>query len=231
MSESDSRFDGLNLLAALEAAGGLGLAAWTWRFGPTGPIPMHFDLSGHVNRWGDRTEAALVMGGLTLVLSLCYVMMAAMVRGQPQDAPTRRSLRIGRIIIMAVGALIGGLFTYMTFGGFTPEAGNAAPARLLPSLLALIFLVVGALLGKTSPNPFVGVRTYWSMKSRLAWDKSNRLAGRLFFWIGLLGLAASLVAPPAPVSAALIVAIIVAAAASIIESWRVWRSDPDRSFP
>src|SRR5579862_6153953 len=113
MTESDSRFDGLNLLAALEAAACLGLAGWIWRFGPTGPIPMHFDLSGRVNGWGDRTGLAFLTASMTLLFTVCYLMMAAMVRGQPWDAPVRRGLRTGRIIIMTVGALMAALTAYM----------------------------------------------------------------------------------------------------------------------
>jgi uncharacterized membrane protein len=230
MTTTSSREGVLNLLAAAEGAAGLGLAAWIWRFGPTGPIPMHFDLYGRVDRWGGRTEAALMLGGLTVVMAVCYLMITAMASRLPPDAGSGRGLRTGRVIILAVGALIGLLMTYTTLGlGQSP--GHAMPARALPLILSLIFLVVGAPLGKTSPNPFVGVRTYWSMKSRLAWDKSNRLAGRLFFWIGLAGLGGAVIAPPAEVSVALILALIAAAALSIFESWRVWRADPDRSFP
>lgn len=226
-----SRDIALDLIALAEGVVGLGLAGWIWRFGPAGPIPMHFDFYGRVDRWGGRTEAALVIGGLTLVLGLCYLLMAAMAARQGEDSPTRRSMRIGKIILMATGALIAALLAYMTYGGTGQASGGGGPYKLLAPLLSLIFLVVGALLGKTSPNPFVGVRTYWSMKSRLSWDKSNRLAGRLFFWIGLIGLAATPLAPPPVVLAALVGAILLAAVLSIFESWRVWRNDPDRSFP
>jgi uncharacterized membrane protein len=221
--------DALNFLAAALGASGLGLAAWIWRFGPAGPIPVHLDLQGRVNRWGDRTEVALVLGGLTVLLGICYLMMAAMAHRQPRDSSTWRSLRIGRIILLVVGAMVGALLALMTYDPPAPD--GSATIQWLPAILSLVFLITGALLGKTSPNPFVGVRTYWSMKSRLAWDKSNRLAGRLFFWIGLGGLAATPMAPASEVLLGLLVAILAAAVLAVIESWRVWRADPDRSFP
>ena len=59
-------------------------------------------------------------------------------------------------------------------------------------------------------------------------DRSNRLAGRLFFWIGLAGLAAAPFAPQPLGVYALIGAILIAAALSVLESWRVWRDDPER---
>ena len=94
--------------------------------------------------------------------------------------------------------------------------------------LSLIFLLTGAFLGRVGPNPVVGVRTPWSYKSRLAWDRSNRLAGRLFFLIGLAGLVTAPWAVQPFALIALIVAVTIAAVWSAVESWRVWRSDPDR---
>ena len=95
--------------------------------------------------------------------------------------------------------------------------------------LALIMLATGVFLGKTGPNPFVGVRTFWSLRSRLALDRSNRLLGRLWFWLGLAGLAAAPLAPEPLGTMALIILIMGTVAAAVVESWRVWRSDPDRA--
>jgi uncharacterized membrane protein len=94
--------------------------------------------------------------------------------------------------------------------------------------VSLILLVLGAFLGRVAPNPVVGVRTPWSYKSRLAWDRSNRLAGRLFFLLGLIGLIAAPVAPQPLGALSLTGAALIVAALSVFESWRVWRSDPDR---
>lgn len=78
------------------------------------------------------------------------------------------------------------------------------------------------------PNALVGVRTPWTYASRLAWDKANRLAGRLFFWFGLLGFAAAPLVPQPAGMRAVVVATIAIAALAVFESWRVWRDDPER---
>ena len=65
-------------------------------------------------------------------------------------------------------------------------------------------------------------------KSRLAWDRSNRLAGRLLFVTGLAGLIAAPLAPQPLGTFCLIGAVLVVALWSVFESWRVWRGDPDR---
>jgi uncharacterized membrane protein len=222
--------DPWGVIAVMAALGALAMAAYIWRFGPPGAVPMHFDIRGRVDRWGDRHEAALLLAGVTGVISAAQLVLTVMARARAAEPSGRRGLRTGRIALTSANALVCLLVGEMTFTGFQPgEASDRS--RLMVGTLALIFLVSGALIGKTAPNPFVGIRTYWALKSRLAWDKSNRLAGRLFFWIGLCGLIAAPVADPAYVTTALIVAVLSAVGLSVFESWRVWRSDPDRNFP
>jgi uncharacterized membrane protein len=225
------RSDPLHPIALAEGAGALALAAYVWRFGPAGPIPMHFDLSGHVDRWGDRTQAALALAALTLGWGLVYLLLAAMDRAGAGDSPRSRGLKGARIVLMLVGLLVAAVPAWLVLPDVSPEQDPAGAQRALAAALSLAVLVVGALLGKTPPNAQVGVRTIWARRSRLAWDKSNRLAGRLLFWIGLGGLAATPIAPPAQALPALIVAIVGAGVLAMIESWRVWRADPDRSSP
>lgn len=118
------------------------------------------------------------------------------------------------------------LLTLVAFGRL--DGDNAGP-RLVLGGVSLLFLGIGAFVGRAKPNPLVGVRTYWSLRSRLSWDKSNRLAGRLFSLAGIAGLIAAAAAPP-PVAASVVTAgTIVAGVLPIYESWRVWRTDPART--
>jgi uncharacterized membrane protein len=225
------RRDRLHLVAIGEVVAALALAAYIWRFGPTGQLPMHFDSHGGVDRWGGRGEAALTLVGLTTMMAAFYLVLMSMSRGEAPDSSTRRGLRAGRIVVVAMSTFIALLTAVMVFARFAPGEPDPVVGRVVAGMLSALFLVVGALMGKAGPNPFVGVRVYWAFKSRLAWDKSNRLLGRLFFWIGLAGLVAAPFAPPGQEFQALILAITVAAVLAVIESWRVWRTDPERVRP
>jgi uncharacterized membrane protein len=113
----------------------------------------------------------------------------------------------------------------LAFGLIGANEGSGA---LMMVVVGAILAVSGAYLGKVGPNPLVGVRTPWTFASRLAWDKSNRLAGRLFFWGGLASFIAAPLAPQPLGMQATIAGALLAAAAAVFESWRVWRTDPDR---
>ena len=228
-SEPHPRPDPLDMAAGLVVVAMLALAAWLWRAGPVGPVPMHFDVHGGVDRWGDRTSLAEVEAATAAGFALIYGVMVWMSRGLAPDSPARRGQRAARLMLLSIAVMIAGISTAMAYGDFSsPEGGGR---RLMTALLALVFLVVGALMGKAAPNPFVGMRSYWTFKSRLAWDKSNRLMGRLYFWIGAAALIATPFVDPGIVTPALITAVILATAAAFIEGLRVWRNDPERHLP
>ncbi len=213
----------LNLATLVVVTVQLAYAIHVWLNGPTDPIPMHFGLNGEPDRWGDRTEAALLIGGLGF-LNLVVSGGMGLAASRTDDPARARSLRFGQLVSLIAMVGVTALIAAISVGGLDPANG----LQFHMAGLGLLFAVIGGYMGKVGPNPFVGVRTPWTYKSRLAWDRSNRLAGRLMFWMGLLGLIGSAFAPQ-PLGLGLLVgAIILAAALSIFESWRVWRSDPER---
>ncbi len=205
-------------------------AAFALYIGINGPaeatLPMHWNAEWRVDRWGTGMEFAVFFGGLTMIgLIVCFGMGLGAIRATAQGDPSRaRSLRLGQGITVFVFAVLGLMIVALTMGSVSAEASPA----LGMGALSLICLGTGAFLGRVAPNPLVGVRTPWAYKSRLAWDRSNRLAGRLMALTGVAGLIAAPVSPQPLGTFCLIGAILVVAAWSVFESWRVWRSDPDR---
>ncbi len=190
--------------------------------GPTELMPYHFGADGRADAWAGR-EA--IGGGIIALGLLTGVMAGGMgaAARRAEDRARARSLRFGQLLVLI--SLLG----VSLFAGATSICGLTSVGAALPMAgLSALFLLIGAVLGRVGPNPIAGVRTPWSYKSRLAWDRSNRLAGRLFFLIGLAGLAAAPVAPQPLGHLLLIGAVLLAALVSAIESWRVWRTDPDR---
>lgn len=199
-----------------------GLGVWTILAGPTELLPIHWNASGQADDWGSRE---LVGGGLVGLALLTLVLGGgmALASGRTDDPARARALRYAQLVVVLTLPLISLLIASASLSG-TTDIGGALPI----ALMSLVILLIGAFLGRVGSNPFVGVRTPWAFKSRLAWERSNRLAGRLFFVIGLVGLLTAPFAPQPLGLYAILSAIGVAAVWSVVESWRVWRADPDR---
>ena len=206
-------------------AGGLALAGCILAFGPTTPLPLHTGFTGAVDRFGGRGEVAALLAGMTLIGGLCWGVLEALRRRSPRP----QAFVAAQAVLLTAFGLIGLFEGVQVFGG---KAGlDVTSPRFHMASLALLFAAVGAFMGKVPQNPLVGVRTYWSRSSRLAWEKSNRLCGRLMLWTGVGGLAAAPFAPEPLGFRAVILLSLVTAAAAVFESWRVWRSDPERVAP
>ena len=210
--------DAFTVLAVL---GGAGAAAWIALEGPAGAMPVHFGWDGRPDRWGDRLELAGALAGVTALTGVAALGCRHYARRADSDARAR-GLFAAQEVVTAVLAVTIGLFLFLIL---SPDP--AAPQAHMV-ILSLLFIAIGGWLGRVGPNIGVGVRTPWTFKSRLAWDRSNRLAGRLYFWAGLAGLLAAPLSPQ-PLGLQMTgVAVLVATALAVFESWRVWRSDPDR---
>ena len=215
LSALDAATVGLSLIV-----GGLGL--WTVFAGPTELLPIHYTASGQADDWGTRE----VVGGALVAMAALTLLLGggmALAVQRTEDPARRRALRYAQLVVILSLPLVALLIASASLSGAT-DIGGALPV----ALMSLVLLLIGAFLGRVGPNPFVGVRTPWAYKSRLAWERSNRLAGRLFFLIGLAGLLTAPFAPRPLGLYAILVAICVAAVWAVIESWRVWRTDPDR---
>jgi uncharacterized membrane protein len=217
------RFTRLEAATGIVTAAQASLALLVATMPSAGPVPMHFDLAGRPDRWGDAREAAMVIALMAAISLLAGGGLAWSARSA--DEARRRGLAWGQIVLLLTTCIIAGMGALIAITG--GDGVSAAP-RISVMGMALLFAVIGAVMGKVAPNAMVGVRTPWSRASRLAWEKSNRLAGRLFFWLGLGGLVAAPALPIALANQILIGGVLLSAALSVFESWRVWRSDPER---
>ncbi|MDP1632993.1 MAG: SdpI family protein [Caulobacter sp.] len=212
------------VLAAAAAQALLALLVWTR--GSTGPIAMHFNITGEVDRWGGRGEMALVIGGLAVLTLVAGGALAMSAARREADAARRRGLAWAQTVLVTATCIIAAMM-----GGLAIAGAGAADHGLGLVLMAIcaLFVAIGAFMGKVAPNALVGVRTPWSLTSRLAWEKSNRLGGRLFFWGGLAGMILAPAAPQPLAMQVLVGAVLLIAGTTVFESWRVWRADPERN--
>ncbi len=74
---------------------------------------------------------------------------------------------------------------------------------------------------KARQNWFIGVRTPWTLSSEVVWDKTNRLAGKLFKGAGVL--AALGVIFPEYAILLILVPVILAAIYPVIYSYREYQ--------
>jgi len=102
--------------------------------------------------------------------------------------------------------------------------------RFIGLAVGAMFFVMGNVMGKLRPNWFFGVRTPWTLSSKRSWTHTHRLAGWVFVVGGMALITAGIVGRPIGVVIASVM-IVAGIVVSVVYSYFVWRSDPERVPP
>jgi uncharacterized membrane protein len=198
-------------------------AAIAWPHAPD-RIPVHWTINGQVDRYGGRFEGLLLM---PLVALGIYVLMLVLPRIDPGRANYARfrgaynAIRIALLVLFAVFYVVIQLWVW---------TGHADIALIAPLAMGIVSIVLGAVLGKIRPNWFVGIRTPWTLSSKVSWVRTHRAGGWLFMVVGLATIGATFISPRLAFWV-LIGGLIGGTVALVIYSYVLWRQDPDKIPP
>ena len=199
-------------------------AAVTWPRAPE-RLPVHWGLSGEVDRYGGRFEGLLALPMTALGVYLLLRYLPRLDPGHANYALFSGAYALIRLAVLGVIAALYGLVLITAWGRSVDVVG------LVPALVGGLLVVMGSVLGKVRPNWFVGIRTPWTLSSKLAWTKTHRLGGWLLIADGLaLIIVAGVLRPawaPGAVAAVLIGSVLLLS----VYSYLVWRTDPDKTPP
>lgn len=207
------------LVATLGVLGAMAaLSLWA---APSMPdrVPLHWNLSGEVDRYGGPLEALLLLPAITLGTSLLLWLLPAL---DPRKEHLRRSARAYNAVWIAALLFLLVLHATTVLGASTTL--DLPVLSIVPAAVGALFVVIGNYLPKTSSNWFLGIRTPWTLTSERAWQRTHRLGGFLFVLLGAVLIGASLLDDPAtPLIAgagAMVIAVV-----SIVYSYLVWRRE------
>jgi uncharacterized membrane protein len=129
-----------------------------------------------------------------------------------------------RFVVLAHLGVLHVVILLVTFG-FHLDIG-----RMTLLSMGVLLTVLGAVFGKIRPNWFVGVRTPWTLSSKLSWTHSQRAAGWLFIVLGPLTAGAAFLRAPWNLIVAL-GSLLLGTAGLVVYTYIVWRRDPERVPP
>lgn len=206
-------------------AGMFVLAAVSWPSAPE-QIPVHWHISGRVDRYGGKFEGLLLLPLLALGLYLLLLFLPRIDPRRANYARFRNAYLTVRVAIFLFIALIYG-FMLLWIGGT-----RLNPSVVVPAMIGVLFVVLGIPMGKIRPNWFVGIRTPWTLTSELSWRKTHRLGRWVFILVGVVFLIPSLASALGVSSTTIpwvgLVFLFAAVLSLVVYSYFVWRVDPER---
>ena len=192
--------------------------------GDSGPVPVHWNINGQVDQYGSKWEGLLLM---PILAAGVYVLMLILPRLDPGRANYDRFEGTYRTIRFAILA-----FLTLSHAAIIATALGCTfdVTRMTFLAIGVLLLVLGNVMGKIRPNWFCGIRTPWTLSSKLSWTRTHRAGGRLFVLLGLLTIATTFLPPPWNV-ALFLGPLVMATLWLVIYSYLIWRRDPDRVPP
>lgn len=202
------------LLALLVA---LAAAALAWPHSPD-TLPVHWGVTGQPDRFGGKFEGLLMVPLAMLGVFALLLALQRWVPGEARNAPVYRAARLG-VALLAAALTLARVLDW-------PMARSSLVAS------GLVVMLVGNVLGKARPSPFVGLRTPWVFASRRAWYASQRRGAVWLTGYGLLLALCGAALPrewlfPWAVPFGMLAALLGMLGWLILASYRDWRADPD----
>jgi uncharacterized membrane protein len=187
-------------------------------------IPVHWNWEGKVDRYGGKFEGLLLLPLVALGLYLLLLVLPLFDPGKANYRTFAGAYNVIRLTLMlflsaiyAVGVLVGlGYHVNMN--------------TVIGLAMGLLFILLGNVMGKIRPNWFVGVRTPWTLSSKLSWTKTHRLAGWLFIVMGLLAVVWA-ISQSVWMFGLMIAVDLACGIAMVVYSYLVYRKDPARMSP
>ena len=199
------------------------ISAYAWSQLPEGSeIPVHWGVDGEPDRYGGKAEGLLLMPGIAVGVSLLLYVIP---KFEPRKLHMAGSRQAYIAIWMGVMALFGAIHVTAVLAALGRDVNMSL---IVPSLVGVLFLVIGNFMSKMRSNWFMGIRTPWTLSSERSWNKTHRLGARFFIAMGVLMLAMPWL-PPSPWSVGLVMAPIGGMVVFLfVYSYLVWRADPDK---
>jgi uncharacterized membrane protein len=180
-------------------------------------MASHWDASGNVDGYTSKFWGLFLMPVISIVLFLAFILI-------PRIDPLKENIEKFRGYFDVFILLLFGFLFYLYVLTMLWNLGYRFNIiQLLAPAFGLIIYYAGVMTENAKQNWFIGVRTPWTLSSETVWDKTNRLAGKLFKAAGVLA-ALGTVFPEYAIFLILVPAIL-AAIYPIVYSYQEYQKD------
>ncbi|MEW8997650.1 MAG: SdpI family protein [Thermoanaerobacter sp.] len=167
---------------------GIIILIWIFTFAIFGrlpdKIPMHWNISGQVDRFGSKNEIFILPSTITII----YFVMLFIPLIDPKRANYGKFAEAYRI----VRAVVVIIFMAVYFASTYSALGYRIDMNRIGNFIIPFMLIgFGSVMGKLRHNYFVGIRTPWTLADEEVWNVTHQVASKIWLIAGIIGLFAS----------------------------------------
>jgi uncharacterized membrane protein len=140
-------------------------------------VASHWDASGQVNGYMDKTWAVFFMPALTVAIYLMMTFVPYIMPSRDAILKFKHYSTIKLSIVLFISALY--IYTLLFSLGFVISINI-----FMPVLLGALFIVIGYSIKDVSHNYFLGIRTPWTLADKTVWRKTHEFGSKTFMIAG-----------------------------------------------
>jgi uncharacterized membrane protein len=162
------------LLACLLIVAAAAVGVWAYRLLPAGEaIAVHFNVNGVADGFMPK---ALGLAAIPVIGAAVILLLGLLPRLAANRAALAESAGAYGVAMIGVAALF--LVVEAAIAGRAMDP-DFDVLRWVFLAIGVLFVVLGALMGRIAPNRLIGIRTPWTLKNRRVWGRTHRFTGRL----------------------------------------------------
>jgi uncharacterized membrane protein len=143
-------------------------------------MASHWDANGNVDGYMSRFWGLFLMPVISAILFMVFILI-------PRIDPLKENIEGFRGHFNVFTLLLFGFLFYLYMLVMLWNLGYRFNLiQFLAPAFGLIIYYAGVMMENAKQNWFIGVRTPWTLSSEVVWNKTNRLAGKLFKVAGVL---------------------------------------------
>ena len=159
--------------------------AYVWNQLPE-KVPMHWNLKGEIDRYGDKIELLLIP---FLLPFLVYIIFLAIPKIDPKNKLNKMGNKLQTLKVL-ITTLMSVLALFIIY---TAKNQSFANPSYLVLIIGILYIIFGNYFKTIKANYFIGIRTPWTLESETVWKETHKLGGKIWFVGGIIVVLASLI--------------------------------------
>lgn len=177
-------------------------------------IPMQWDFGGEVGyepKWH-----LFIIAALAPLFAVLFPLMSKIDPRRKSYDKFAPSYLLFQVMMMLFIILMVGIVLIESL-----HPGSVHVGRTIRLFLGVLFAVIGNMMPKFRQNYFCGIKTPWTYADEVVWTRTHRLAGRLMFTAGLLGIVSALLPGDVLMAIVFFVPLIISVVVPVLMSY-IW---------
>ena len=141
-------------------------------------IATSFGWNGEITGYSSKMFAVV---GLPVMLTFVNLICIIATNADPRRKNISSKMFSVVISIVPVCSLLCGICIYANALGY-----KVSVESIMPVFMGILFFVLGFILPKCKQNYTIGIKLPWTLHDEENWDKTHKLAGKLWIYSGII---------------------------------------------